>query len=51
MSFSDSVSDSEFAKNCRSATVDCGALEPRCPTRSEIREGIAKEEKPQVTVD
>ena len=51
VSFSDNVSDSEFAKNCKSATVDGEVLEPRCPTRSEMREGIAKEEKIHTAAD
>ena len=45
VSFSDNVSDSELAKNCKSATVDGEVLEPRCPTISEMSEGIAKERK------
>ena len=46
MSFSDRVSDSELAKNCKSATVDGVELEPiwaRWPTKSEMSEGTAKE--------
>ena len=46
MSFSDKVSDSELAKNCKSATVDGVELEPiwaRWPTKSEMSEGMAKE--------
>ena len=47
VSFSDRVSDSELAKNCKSATVDGVELEPiwaRWPTKSEMSEGMAKEE-------
>ena len=46
VSFSDKVSDSELAKNCKSATVDGVELEPiwaRWPTKSEMSEGMAKE--------
>jgi len=47
VSFSDKVSESELAKNCKSATVDGDVLEPRCPTRSEMSDGMAKEERTQ----
>lgn len=46
MSFSDRVSDSELAKNCKSATVDGVELEPRWArwlTKSEMSEGMAEE--------
>jgi len=35
VSFSDNVSESELAKNCKSATVDSDVLEPRCLTKSD----------------
>ena len=50
MSFSDNVSDNELAKNCKSATVDGVVEEPRCPTRSEMSEGIAKKRRTQTTI-
>ena len=46
MSFSDNVSEREFAKNCKSETVEvAGEVELRCPMRSERSEGIANRKK------
>ena len=46
MSFSDNVSEREFAKNCKSETVEvAGEVELRCPIRSERSEGIANRKK------
>ena len=46
MSFSDNVSEREFAKNCKSETVEvAGEVELRCPMRSDRSEGIANRKK------
>lgn len=46
VSFSDNVSEREFAKKCKSETVEvAGEVEVRCPMSSERSEGTANRKK------